>query len=244
MDKVTTAQIHPEIACSKLLRTDKQTDGKRPPVFCRLVLTPLARSILNLVLSGVGKGQFNNCPYERWRLFISGCVCAVKSFRFWITQKTCARSLDRSNERKARRKKALRSMKSLSRKRAQILYVFDLVSVHDGNDERIKIARLIDVSKGISPCLWKRSLHKLTERLTLFEFAKQKNQLDIYVFDRYNKLTLIDTGTKIRCFVRRKVMLPRQPLLPLFLKCVLLNFLRNYVLYCVKLFDNARVHMI
>ena len=86
-------------------------------------------------------------------------------------------------------------MKYLSRKRAQILYVFDLVSVHDGNDERIKIARLSDGSKGIAPCLLKRSLHKLTERLTLFEFAKQKNLLDIYVFDRYNKFTLIDTGT-------------------------------------------------
>ena len=79
-------------------------------------------------------------------------LCSEK-FSFLKIQKTCARSLDRSNERKARRKKALRSMKSLSRKRGQILYVFDLVSVHDGNDERIKIARLSDGSKGTSPCL-------------------------------------------------------------------------------------------
>lgn len=159
-------------------------------------------------------------------------------------QKTCAQSLDRSNERKARRKKALRSMKSLSRKRAQILYDFGLVPVHDGNDDCTKIARLLDVSKGVSPCLWKQSLHTAAERLTHFEFAKQKNQLDIYVFDRYNKLNLIDTGTKICCFVRCKTMVLRQQILPLFLKCVLLNFLRNYVLYCVKLFDNARVHVI
>ena len=33
MDKVTTAQIHPETARSKLLRTGKQTDGKTPSVF-------------------------------------------------------------------------------------------------------------------------------------------------------------------------------------------------------------------
>ena len=77
-----------------------------------------------------------------------------------------------------------------------------------------------------------------------FWVCEAKNQLDIYGFDRYNKLKLIDTGTKICCFVRRKTIVLRQPLLPLFLKCVLLNFLRNYVLYCVKLFDNARVHVI
>lgn len=58
------------------------------------------------------------------------------------------------------------------------------------------------------------------------------------------KLTLIDTGTKICCNVRRKTIVLRQQILSLFLKCVLLNFLRNYVLYCVKLFDNARVHVI
>ena len=159
-------------------------------------------------------------------------------------QKTCAQSLDRPNERKARRKQALRFTKYLSRKRAQILYYFGLASEQDNIDEGTKIARLLDVSKGISPCLWKRLLHTLTERLTRFEFAKQKNQLDIYGFDRYNKLTLIDTGTKICCFVRRKTIVLRQPLLPLFLKCVLLIFLWNYVLYCVKLFDNARVHVI
>ena len=36
----------------------------------------------DLVLIGVGKGQFKNCSCERWRLFISGCVCTVKSFCF------------------------------------------------------------------------------------------------------------------------------------------------------------------
>lgn len=169
-------------------------------------------------------------------------LCSEK-FLFLKKQKTCARSLDRSNARKARRKKALRSMKSLSRKRAQILYVFDLVSVHDGKDDCTKIARLSDGSKGISPCLWKRLLHKLPNGWRILSLWS-KNQLDIYVFDRYNKLALIDTGTKICCNVRRKTIVLRQPLLSLFLKCVLLNFLRNNVLYCVKLFDNARVHVI
>lgn len=55
---------------------------------------------------------------------------------------------------------------------------------------------------------------------------------------------LIDTGTKICCNIRRKTIVLWQQILPLFLKCVLLNFLRNNVLYCVKLFDNARVHVI
>ena len=36
----------------------------------------------DLVLIGVGKGQFKNCSCERWRLFISGCACTVKSFCF------------------------------------------------------------------------------------------------------------------------------------------------------------------
>ena len=42
---VAAAQIHPEIACSKLLRTDKTADSKTPSVFLWLALTPLARSI-------------------------------------------------------------------------------------------------------------------------------------------------------------------------------------------------------
>ena len=41
---VAAAQIHPEIACSKLLRTDKKPTAKRRRYFCRLALTPLARS--------------------------------------------------------------------------------------------------------------------------------------------------------------------------------------------------------
>ena len=40
-----------KISSSKLLRTDKQTDGKHPPVFCRLAHLPVARSNLTLGLS-------------------------------------------------------------------------------------------------------------------------------------------------------------------------------------------------
>ena len=52
MDKVTTAQIHPEIACSKLLRTDKKIPtAKRRRIFlCRLVLTPRPWAYMGLVV--------------------------------------------------------------------------------------------------------------------------------------------------------------------------------------------------
>ena len=49
IDPARAAQIHPEIACSKLLRTGKQHRRQNAVgIFCRLALTPLARSIFGL----------------------------------------------------------------------------------------------------------------------------------------------------------------------------------------------------
>ena len=47
---VAAAQIHPEIACSKLLRTDKTADGKTPSVFLSARPHPACAVYLGLVL--------------------------------------------------------------------------------------------------------------------------------------------------------------------------------------------------
>ena len=47
---VAAAQIHPEIACSKLLRTDKTADSKTPSVFLSARPHPACAVYLGLVL--------------------------------------------------------------------------------------------------------------------------------------------------------------------------------------------------
>ena len=56
MDKVTTAQIHPEIACSKLLRTEKLPTSKSCRQFFGISSPPEGRSLF----VHVGKLQLNN----------------------------------------------------------------------------------------------------------------------------------------------------------------------------------------
>lgn len=98
----------------------------------RHALTTLARSFWGLIRRRWI--AFLNCEH-RQKIPTAKCrrifLCRLVHFRlrrgrekilFLKNTKTCAQSLDSSNERKARRKKALRLMKSLSRKRAQVLY--------------------------------------------------------------------------------------------------------------------------
>ena len=75
MDKVTTAQIHPEIACSKLLRTDKQTTAKNAVVFCRRALTPLARFDLGLVLC---RNKYKRAMTARFRNVAKGNISRLR----------------------------------------------------------------------------------------------------------------------------------------------------------------------
>ena len=75
MDKAATAQIHPEIACSKLLCTDKQTTAKLLSFFVGLLTCPLRGLFLGVVLC---RYKYKRAVIARFRNVAEGNISRLR----------------------------------------------------------------------------------------------------------------------------------------------------------------------
>ena len=75
MDKVTTAQIHPEIACSKLLRTDKQTTATTLSYFVGLPSPRLRGLFVGVVLC---RYKYKRAVIARFRNVAEGNISRLR----------------------------------------------------------------------------------------------------------------------------------------------------------------------